>query len=90
MPTEETRTEYDRLSDGSGRWLWRCMVGTRVWRAGVEHRLDDARRIADVAWESYLDKAQTAMLLEAQRHTESPILDLDALERGPGGDDDAA
>lgn len=81
----EGHTDYQRFADGSKRWLWQIVIDGRLWRAGVEHRLDAARRVAEASWELYYADRAAVLVRPTDRLRESPFLDLDALDR----DDDA-
>lgn len=69
--------DYQLCSDGSNRWLWQVIHRGLLWRAGVQHLYEDARRSAHRAWGD---------LLEALGPIHSQ--DLRTVQQMAAGDDD--
>ncbi len=85
MP-DDTYIDYQKFSDGSQRWLWLTYYRGRLWRAGVEHRLDDARHAAAVAWthlRESLSESAREQLVDAEDAT---AVDFNRVERGESDD----
>jgi len=56
MRTErDSYIDYQLMIDGSNRWLWQVRHRGLLYRCGVEHQYDDARRAAHRAWQHLRD-----------------------------------
>jgi len=81
----ETGIDYQQLWDGSRRWLWQVRYCDRTWRAGVEHRYDDARHAAFRAWDALRGNLKEDERSQLPCAEEAVICDLDRVERGEEG-----
>lgn len=89
MTSKQWYSDVEMMNDGSYRWLWSIRNDTRLYRAGICMSATDAQACAD----RQLARMASNQLVEphaaARARPGEPMLDLDAVERGPG-DDDAA
>lgn len=80
MQAIDSYIEYQRLGDGSRRWLWQVIHKDRLWRAGIEHLFGDARAAAHRAWQELregLPAAEAEQLLSAEDLERVDLRELD-------------
>ena len=72
-------TDLQLFADGSQRWLWRVMLGARVWSAGVSRTYGNALdSAADAVYRWSMSDKVSNHPVSAQPEGEA-VIDLDAL-----------
>ncbi len=82
----DTYIDRERFKDGSHRWLWRVMVDGRLWRAGVEHSLEDATRAAHRSWDEYQNEHAIVDAATKRSPWGMHLADFDRIDQGDGND----